>query len=346
MYRPSRNIDSHPRATHRSRQVERPAVEEKIDNSPPRQQQVQQQQQQSGNSSQTHWHTSKPQAIDPVPIGSHGMSVVPQFPIAESSILNEDTEYVDSVISLFYGRRARRRTVGDRDDESHGDELLKAIQSQHRRKRKRRPRASSIERSPTENLGDSGGDGATGESTANSSDASSVTSLNTTRSKGFRSYQTALWGERFAELQSYAKTHGSCLVPHNWKENVSLAKWVKRQRYQYKLKLEGKHSTLTPERQAALEGLGFIWDSHSAVWEERLQELRDFKQRHGHCNVPSTFSENHSLSIWVQCQRRQFKLLRRSDSGGGKRSHMSSDRIAKLNSIGFVWDPRNRDNEL
>lgn len=334
MFRPSRNIDSHPRASNRTRAVDQPILEEKIDNSPSPSRH------QRGNSGQARRDSDKPRAIDPVPIGARGMRIVREFPMAESNLLKEDAEYTDSIISLF--SVARRHSAGEEDPEAYGDIAFVARKSQRRRSKKIRHRGSSASRSPqiqSRKVGDSGGDSARG---TNSSDSSTATS-SSAKSKGFRSYQTALWGERFEELQRYAKAHGNCLVPHNWKENLSLAKWVKRQRYQYKLKMERKHSTLTDERQAALEGLGFIWDSHSAVWEERLQELKEFKQRHGHCNVPSTYSENHSLSIWVQCQRRQYKLHR---SGGGKRSHMSSDRIAKLDDLGFVWDPRNRDNEL
>jgi hypothetical protein len=164
-----------------------------------------------------------------------------------------------------------------------------------------------------------------GESPAKRPSISSQVDLN--------EYQAVLWEKRFQELLEFRGRHDNCLVPHNWAENLALAKWVKRQRYQFKLKTEGKHSTLTEERQSALDNLGFIWDSHNAVWEERLSELMEFKRRHGHCNVPSTYSDNHSLSVWVQCQRRQYKLFREKDNWSG----MSEERISRLESIGFVW---------
>ena len=170
-------------------------------------------------------------------------------------------------------------------------------------------------------------------------------------------YQTNLWDLRFSELCTYRTKYGNCLVPHNLSENLPLAKWVKRQRYQYKLKKDGKHSTLTDERQAALDDLNFIWDSHNAVWEERLSELIAFKEVHGHCNVPSTYTKNHSLSVWVQCQRRHYKQYmesKRNNNGGEEssnnktstsstntsRSRMSEERVQRLESIGFVWKPR------
>jgi hypothetical protein len=151
-----------------------------------------------------------------------------------------------------------------------------------------------------------------------------------------RSYQNDSWSENFRELVKYREAHGDCLVPHNWDTSRRLAQWVKRQRYQFKLKNEGRHSNLTRERQAALVNLGFVWDSHAAVWEERLRELLEFRHMHGHCNVPSTFPDNPQLSVWVKCQRRQYKLFRT-----GNRASMTADRMTKLTNLGFSWNPRN-----
>jgi hypothetical protein len=70
-------------------------------------------------------------------------------------------------------------------------------------------------------------------------------------------------------------------VPHTYAENPPLARWVKRQRYQYKLKIESKQSTMTDERIIMLENIGFIWDSHAAAWEEKLMELKEYTQLRG-----------------------------------------------------------------
>ena len=96
---------------------------------------------------------------------------------------------------------------------------------------------------------------------------------------------------------------------------------------------------MTEERQEALERLGFVWDSHGAVWMERLNELEAFKSERGHCCVPANFKDNHQLAIWAKCQRRQYRLY-----CDGKRSNMNKDRIAKLEKLGFVWNPRKSKN--
>jgi hypothetical protein len=120
----------------------------------------------------------------------------------------------------------------------------------------------------------------------------------------FRSYQCEQWTSKFQELLNFKDQMGNCQVPHAYKKNIELARWVKRQRYQYKLMVEGKQSTMTAERVKLLEGIGFIWDSHAATWEERLNELRDYASVHGDCNVPSSFRENPKLATWIKCQRR------------------------------------------
>jgi Helicase associated domain len=119
----------------------------------------------------------------------------------------------------------------------------------------------------------------------------------------FRPYQAGQWAEKFDELCQYRSVNGHCLVPHTYGENLSLARWVKRQRYQYKLMLEGKQSTMTPERVTALEDIGFVWDSQGAAWDERLQELALFQRTFRHCNVPSNYHSSPQLATWVKCQR-------------------------------------------
>ena len=150
-----------------------------------------------------------------------------------------------------------------------------------------------------------------------------------------RVQQSEKWNKHFQELVQYHHEHGNFLVPHGWNQNPRLAQWVKRQRYQYKIKKRGKHSTLTDEREAALNSLGFVWDSHGATWEERLEQLVAFKIQYGHCNVPITFPDNQALAVWVKCQRRQAKLY-----WEGKKSTMTAIRMKRLSRLGFVFKPR------
>ena len=151
----------------------------------------------------------------------------------------------------------------------------------------------------------------------------------------FRAYQAENWTEKYEELIEFRNRLGHCLVPNHFDENPTLAQWVKRQRSQYKLKLLGKRSTMSDERVQALEDVGFVWDSHSAAWDERLDELIHYKDVNGHCNVPSRYADNRQLAIWVKRQRRQYKF-----HCEGKPSSMTQERIETLDALGFQWDMR------
>jgi len=60
-------------------------------------------------------------------------------------------------------------------------------------------------------------------------------------------------------------------------------------------------------------------------WERSFQELVEFYKRHGHATV--TGKKYYSLANWVRKQR--------SCKKGGK---LSSEKVAKLNALGFEWD--------
>ncbi len=143
------------------------------------------------------------------------------------------------------------------------------------------------------------------------------------------------WTMRFQELCEYRQRHGNSSVPAEWAGNNGLAKWVKRQRYQYKLKKEGRYSTLTEGREATLSRIGFHWKMHQVLWAERFEDLLRFKLEFGHCCVPAKYPANPTLAIWVQSQRRQYKLVMRKEN-----SHMTCNRVKMRNSVSCEWEPR------
>ena len=172
-------------------------------------------------------------------------------------------------------------------------------------------------------------------------------------SRRYRHYQSEVWYERFYELNQYQKEHGNCMVPHNWKPNQKLAQWVKRQRYQYKLMKQGRHSTLSLERYTLLNNINFVWDAHDLSWDENFAVLCKYHQTYGHTNVPPSYDKNPSLSAWVKNQRRQYKLLHpstttsnttsssatSSEANTSVKSTLTKERIEKLETLGFVWNP-------
>jgi hypothetical protein len=234
--------------------------------------------------------------VEPTPIGPP-QSVKVVDEVAVCEIISQcDDSFVDTLATLLLSKK--RNMVADDQADSF-----------HQRKKQKRNYDSSAPLMPESNASVRG---------------------------GLKLAKLDQWFERYQELCRFYQKHGHCLVPHNFEGNPALAQWVKRQRHQHKLKKQGRHSTLTDQREAALEQLHFVWDSHGAIWDERFNDLLVFKKLHGHCNVPTTFPEDPQLSIWVKCQRRQYKLFLTE-----KKSNINQGRVAKLENVGFVFNPRN-----
>lgn len=130
------------------------------------------------------------------------------------------------------------------------------------------------------------------------------------------------WDERFGELQAFKKKFKHCDVPARWQPNKELGVWVGEQR---KFKRKG---LLNAARVSRLEQVGFDWEPLDAAWELHFCALRRYKDKHGHSDVPLRCRENPDLGKWVNAQR----SLKRQD-------RVAEDRIARLNRLGFEWNP-------
>lgn len=133
------------------------------------------------------------------------------------------------------------------------------------------------------------------------------------------------WETMFAALKEFHSENGHANVPQQFVSNRKLGWWVTTQRRKF------RHSKLTAQQIKQLNSLGFDWsplggNSNDGRWDVMLTQLKSFRERHGHCRVPMRWSENPQLANWVAVQRRQRK-----------HRHLSMDRIATLDAIGFEW---------
>ena len=133
----------------------------------------------------------------------------------------------------------------------------------------------------------------------------------------------ASWGEGFRFLQLYHQREGHCRVPQDHREQgFRLGQWVRVQR-------RGQAS-MSPERRARLDALGFVWDPFATQWEEGFRALELFRQREGHSCVPYGYRDStagYRLGLWVAKQR-------------SNRETMSPEHRARLDALGFVWKVR------
>jgi hypothetical protein len=63
------------------------------------------------------------------------------------------------------------------------------------------------------------------------------------------------------------------------------------------------------------------------TWDEPYGQLVAFKEKQGHCRVPTESSENPELGTWVGNQRKAFR-----------KGKLSAERVARLEALGFEWD--------
>jgi predicted helicase len=138
-------------------------------------------------------------------------------------------------------------------------------------------------------------------------------------------HATSSWEEGFAHLEQYVAAHGDARVPDSFKteDGYNLGEWVRRQR--------SDRSTMAAERVTRLEALpDWVWGrSLEAAWEEGFAHLAQYVAAHGDARVPQRFKteDGYKLGTWVQSQR-------------NTRSTMSTERLTRLEGLGFVWDAR------
>jgi hypothetical protein len=151
---------------------------------------------------------------------------------------------------------------------------------------------------------------------------------------GFEWSLTTNWNERFQQLCEYKANFGDCLVPAHYIASPQLGQWVSKQRTKYKLYQEGIPGPMTAERIQELENVGFIWGTSNTnlrtSWNERFEQLREFKVQFGHCLVPQQYAADPKLGRWVSKQRYQCKLYHQ-----GKTSPMTAEHIRALESVDF-----------
>jgi hypothetical protein len=89
----------------------------------------------------------------------------------------------------------------------------------------------------------------------------------------------AAWDDQMKGLWDFKASNGHCRVPVN---HPTLGSFVKLVRRDYKNWQQGKPSSMTPEREAALKEVGFTFEGGKTpqradvpikTWDERLDEL-------------------------------------------------------------------------
>lgn len=152
------------------------------------------------------------------------------------------------------------------------------------------------------------------------------------------------WEMMFAQLQAFHQATGHASVPQTFAANKKLAWWVTTQRRKHRKK------KLAEWQIAHLNELNFEWDggrkggrprtntpkppggekplTGEKYFETMFPALLQYKEAHGDCLVPQRWKENRQLAEWVSAQRMAYN-----------RERLASDRVRRLDEVGFEWDP-------
>jgi len=137
------------------------------------------------------------------------------------------------------------------------------------------------------------------------------------------------------ELVAYKAKHGTFDVSPS---NQKLQKWVRTQSWQYKQYISGKKTPMTRERMRTLQRIGFNWTSEitmrNKTWNERFEQLVEYKKLHGDCNVVYSYKEIPGLATWVASQRSFFRKLQKS---GEYTRTFTKERMKALENLGFQF---------
>lgn len=136
------------------------------------------------------------------------------------------------------------------------------------------------------------------------------------------------WNRVYMLLCKYKEEHGHLKIPTD-----TVIEGVKLGVRAHSLRKRHKEGALSLDKIKKLEVIGFDFDPHSDKWNRNYDLLCKYKSIHGHCNVPKGYIyRGVATGTWCNTQRQQYKQ--------GK---LSQERIAKLESIGFVWDTFDHD---
>jgi len=79
-------------------------------------------------------------------------------------------------------------------------------------------------------------------------------------------------------------------------------------------------------------------NTNSDTWDKHMHNLRNFKDKNGHCRVPRHYEENPKLGRWVMNVRSHFQFLQK----GKKSSLVTDERLKQLQDIDFEFTPKTK----
>ena len=144
------------------------------------------------------------------------------------------------------------------------------------------------------------------------------------------------FAQRIADLRAYKEKHGHVNVKEG--EDKSLYRFCVDMRQAHKHPKKST-MTITDDRIRCLDALGFEWSINEHVvkksFEQRIEDLRAYKERHGHIRV----KQSDDTRLYNFC----FEMRRARNNPGKSTTLINKEHIASLDALGFDWTERTRE---
>jgi len=145
----------------------------------------------------------------------------------------------------------------------------------------------------------------------------------------FETKDTSKWDLMFLQLRQYRIARGHCKICRA--KYHHLTRWCERQRYEI--------DNHTANQVDKLDSLGFFWGKKShrpppVSWDDMFQQLLDYKESTGNCNVPVENANLIPLVRWMAYQRFEYECYNLNKHS----SLLTENQILKLEDIGMNWN--------
>ena len=168
-------------------------------------------------------------------------------------------------------------------------------------------------------------------------------SINYRTAGGYRKCDSDAWDRKISQLKDILEREGGFyLLPG------ALNTWISKQRR------KARNGRLEQQKITQLTSMGIDMTGNrrnkivgfeirdKKYWNNQFENLKQFREMHGHCNVPQRYLEDKTLAKWVSIQRQKYKMLMNEN----EQVPCTPEWVKQLEDIGFEWSRKHKKTRL
>ena len=148
----------------------------------------------------------------------------------------------------------------------------------------------------------------------------------------WESVRDVAWEKYYAAAKQYYADHGDLLVSisDNKYKGVALGRWIAQLRTYRKSGIQSAY--LTPERIAALDGIGMVWDVPDYLWERNFASAVEYHREYGDLNIPVDYVDRNGIRLGAWMFNIRYGVKNKNG-----RTQLTAEQIARLDELGMNW---------